>query len=74
MIVYVNGQTSAFVNYKLGVRQGECLSLFLFAMYVNDMEEELPRSNTGMTLDDINTLRPWQNCRHFGDDIFQCVY
>ena len=25
----------------LGVRQGECLSLFLFSMYVNDLEEKL---------------------------------
>ena len=26
---------------KLGVRQGECLSPFLFAMYINDLESHL---------------------------------
>ena len=51
--VFVNGQTSASFEYKLGVRQGECLSPFLFAMYVNDMEEALSRGNTGVTVDDV---------------------
>ena len=50
--VFVNGQTSSF-EYKLGVRQGECLSPFLFAMYVNDMEEVFSRGNTGVTVDDV---------------------
>ena len=51
--VYVNGQTSASFEYKLGVRQGEWLSQFLFAMYINDMEEALSRCNTGVTVDDV---------------------
>ena len=36
--VFVNGECSESFDCKLGVRQGECLSPFLFAMYVNDME------------------------------------
>ena len=51
--VFVNDQTSTSIEYKLGVRQGECLSPFLFAMYVNDMEEALSCRNTGVTVDDV---------------------
>ena len=54
--VFVNGQTSASIEYKLGVRQGECLSPFLFAMYVNAMEEALSRWNTGVTVDDVKLV------------------
>ena len=51
--IYVNGQKSQSFEYKLGVRQGECLSPFLFAMYINDMECALSRANTGVTIDDV---------------------
>ena len=51
--VFLNGQTSASFEYKLGVRQGECLSQFLFAVYVNDMEEVPSRRNTGVAVDDV---------------------
>ena len=54
--VFVNGQTSASFEYKLGLRQGECLSPSLFAIYVNDMEEALSRGNTGVTVDDVKLL------------------
>ena len=36
---------------RLGVRQGECLSPFLFAMYVNDMECVLSWGKTSVTID-----------------------
>ena len=51
--VFVNGQIYASFGYKLVVRQGECLSPFLFAMYVNGMEEALSGGNTGVTVDDV---------------------
>ncbi len=35
-----NNQVSEEFSCILGVRQGECLSPFLFAMYVNDLENE----------------------------------
>ncbi len=39
--VKYNNQLSDEFSCSLGVRQGECLSPFLFAMYVNDLEQEL---------------------------------
>ena len=38
--VKLNNELSEAFECSLGVRQGECLSPFLFAMYVNDLEEE----------------------------------
>ena len=38
--VKVNNNISISFECNFGVRQGECLSPFLFAMYVNDLEHE----------------------------------
>ena len=38
--VKVDCNISVGFNCDLGVRQGECLSPFLFAMYLNDLEDE----------------------------------
>ena len=39
--VKTNNTLSESFSCSIGVRQGECLSPFLFAMYVNDLEQEL---------------------------------
>ena len=39
--VFNNNEKSETFTCKLGVRQGECLSPFLFSMYVNDLENHL---------------------------------
>ncbi len=38
--VKFNNNLSEGFSCELGVRQGECLSPFLFAMYINDLEDE----------------------------------
>ena len=48
--VFVEGQKSAPFLSKLGVRQGECLSPFLFAIYVNDLESNMANVNTGINV------------------------
>ena len=48
--IYVDGKTSSPIYSKLGVRQGECLSPFLFAIYVNDLESNLASVDTGIQI------------------------
>ena len=51
--VYSNGQVSESFACKLGVRQGECLSPFLFAVYVNDLENNMRNTGAGVTVNDM---------------------
>ena len=54
--VFSNGITSDPFHCKLGVRQGECLSPFLFAMYVNDLEYSLNFQGAGITISYVKML------------------
>ena len=47
--VFCDGVKSEPFYCQLGVRQGECLSPFLFAMYINDLEMYLSANNSGIT-------------------------
>ena len=51
--VYSNGQVSESFACKLGVRQGECFSPFLFAVYVNDLEYNMRNTGSGITVNDM---------------------
>ena len=51
-----NGEVSESYTCNLGVRQGECLSPFLFAIYVNDMEEILSDDNSGITIEHMKLI------------------
>ena len=51
--VYSNSQVSESFPCKLGVRQGECLSPFLFAVYVNDLEYSMRNTGAGVTVIDM---------------------
>ncbi len=53
--VKYNNQLSDEFPCVLGVRQGECLSPFLFAMYINDLEDEL--CNKGLDGIDIGMIK-----------------
>ena len=49
-----NGCLGEPFSSNLGVRHGECLSLFLFSMYLNDLETELVTK--GLDGIDIGTI------------------
>ena len=51
--VFSNGIKSPPFCSSLGVRQGECLSPFLLAIYVNGLENYLRGANAGMTISDV---------------------
>ena len=46
--VFYNGSTSDAFDNTLGVHQGDRLSPFLYAMYINDIEHSLSQCNTGI--------------------------
>ena len=54
--VFINGEKSNSFECKLGVRQGESLSPFLFSMYINDMEAVLSNDSNGVTINDIRII------------------
>ena len=67
--VFVNGECSENFDCKLRVRQGECLSPFLFAMYVNDMEQNLTESGIGIPVRDMKI-----SMLFYADDLVNLFY
>ena len=51
--VLLNHEMSESFPCRLGVRPGECLSPFLFAMYVNDLESHLYSADGSVTISDF---------------------
>ena len=54
--MFHNHEMSESFPCRLGVRQGECLSTFLFAMYINDLESHLYSADGDVTINDFKLM------------------
>ena len=54
--IFSNGIKSDIFYSTLGVRQGECLSPFLFSMYINDLEKHLSAPDSGIDIGHMKML------------------
>ena len=63
--VVLNEFETDFFDCPIGVKQGDCLSPTLFAIFINDLAEEIKLSGTGLELDE-NTF---VNILLYADDI-----
>ena len=54
--VFSDGEKSIQFDSVLGVRQGECVSPFLFAIYINYLEENIADTESGVCFDDPKIL------------------
>lgn len=52
--VQVNERRTGWFPTPFGVKQGDVLSPTLFAIYVNDLAQEIKRANLGIDIDDLN--------------------
>ena len=63
--VVLNEFETEFFDCPIGVKQGDCLSPTLFAIFINDLAEEIKHCGTGLELDE-NTF---VNVLLYADDI-----
>ena len=48
--VILNVLETAFFEYPIGVKQGDCISATLFALFINDLAEEIKQTGVGLNL------------------------
>ena len=63
--VILNDYETEYFNCPIGVKQGDCLSPTLFAIFINDLASEVKSSNIGLKLNDELFL----NILMYADDI-----
>ena len=49
--IILNGYDTEYFGCPLGVKQGDCLSPTLFAIFINDLAEELKNSGLGISIE-----------------------
>ena len=63
--IILNEYKTDYFDCPIGVKQGDCLSPSLFAIFINDLAEEIKQSGVGLELDE-NTF---VNILLYADDI-----
>ena len=63
--IILNEFETEFFDCPIGVKQGDCLSPTLFAIFINDLAEEVKASNVGLDLDSETFI----NILLYADDI-----
>ena len=63
--VMLNEFETEYFDCPIGVKQGDCLSPTLFAIFINDLAEEIKASNVGLDLDPETCI----NILLYADDI-----
>ena len=63
--VILNDNETSYFDCPVGVKQGDCLSPTLFAIFINDLAVEVKNTNIGVILDDNLVL----NILLYADDI-----
>ena len=63
--VILNEHETDFFHCPIGVKQGDCLSPTLFAIFINDLAHEIKASNIGINLNDNTFI----NILLYADDI-----
>ena len=63
--VLLNEHETRYFDCPVGVKQGDCLSPTLFAIFINDLASEIKNSNIGLILNETLTI----NILLYADDI-----
>ena len=63
--VILNEHETRYFDCPVGVKQGDCLSPTLFAIFINDLASEIKNSNIGLILNETLTI----NILLYADDI-----
>ena len=63
--VVLNDYNTDYFDCPIGVKQGDCLSPTLFAIFINDLASEIKESNIGIKLSESETI----NILLYADDI-----
>ena len=67
--IILNEEKTEYFDCPIGVKQGDCLSPTLFAIFINDLAKELKQSNIGIKFNYEHDTSVLVNVLLYADDI-----